>query len=120
MDRRRVGRSIPPIPLKRGDEEWLSETAPDVVCLQELKAPQDRFPEAAIREASYGVIWHGQKSFNGAAILARGIDPVEHRRVLPGDPEDLHSRYIEAQVGDVLVACLHLPNGNPAPRIQET
>ena len=94
---------------------WLAETRPDVACLQELKVPHEKFPEAAIREAGYGVIWHGQKSFNGVAILARGVDPVEMRRVLPGDPEDLHSRYIEGQTGGVLVGCLYLPNGNPAP-----
>src|ERR1700678_4180228 len=94
---------------------WLAESKPEVACLQELKAPQEKFPEAAIREAGYGVIWHGQKSFNGVAILARGADPVEMRRVLPGDPEDLHSRYIEGRVGLVLVGCLYLPNGNPAP-----
>jgi exodeoxyribonuclease-3 len=94
---------------------WLEEAAPDVVCLQELKAPQDKFPEAPIRAAGYGVIWHGQKSWNGVAILAKQSDPVEIRRVLPGDPEDLHSRYIEAKVGEIVVACLYLPNGNPAP-----
>ena len=94
---------------------WLDETKPTVACLQELKAPQEKFPEAAIREAGYGVIWHGQKSWNGVAILARGQDPVEKRRALPGDPDDLHSRYIEAQIDDVLVGCLYLPNGNPAP-----
>ena len=94
---------------------WLSETQPDVVCLQELKAPQDRFPETAIRDAGYGVIWHGQKSYNGVAILARGPDPVEAQRGLPGDPNDIHSRYIEAAIGDLVVACLYLPNGNPAP-----
>jgi exodeoxyribonuclease III len=94
---------------------WLAETKPDVVCLQELKIPHEKFPEAAIREVGYGVIWHGQKSFNGVALLARGADPVEVRRVLPGDPDDLHSRYIEGQVDGVLVGCLYLPNGNPAP-----
>jgi exodeoxyribonuclease-3 len=94
---------------------WLAETKPDIVCLQELKIPHDKFPEAAIREAGYGVIWHGQKSFNGVAILMRCADPVEVRRVLPGDPDDLHSRYIEAQALGVLVGCLYLPNGNPAP-----
>src|SRR3954470_15874626 len=78
--------------------EWLAETKPDVACLQELKAPDERFPEAAINDAGYGAIWHGQKSWNGVAILARGADPVETRRGLPGDPEDLHSRYIEACV----------------------
>lgn len=94
---------------------WLAESKPDVACLQELKAPQENFPEAAIREAGYGVIWHGQKSWNGVAILARGMDPAERRRLLPGDPDDVHSRYIEASVGDVLVGSLYLPNGNPAP-----
>src|SRR5260370_2507176 len=82
---------------------WLGETAPDVVCLQELKAPQEKFPEAAIRGAGYGVIWHGQKSWNGVAILSRGSDPVEIRRVLPGDPDDVHSRYIEATVKGLVV-----------------
>jgi exodeoxyribonuclease-3 len=94
---------------------WLAEFKPDVACLQELKTPQEKFPEAAVREAGYGVIWHGQKSWNGVAILARGRDPIERRRVLPGDPDDLHSRYIESLIGDVLVSCLYLPNGNPAP-----
>ena len=94
---------------------WLDESAPDVVCLQELKAPQEKFPELAIRAAGYGVIWHGQKSWNGVAILARGREPVEMRRALPGDLEDVHSRYIEAQVDQTIVGCLYLPNGNPAP-----
>ena len=94
---------------------WLGESKPDVACLQELKAPQENFPEADIRAAGYGVIWHGQKSWNGVAILARGREPVEHRRALPGDPEDLHSRYLEALVDGVLIGCLYLPNGNPAP-----
>jgi exodeoxyribonuclease III len=94
---------------------WLVEAKPDVVCLQELKAPQEKFPQAAIREAGYGAIWHGQKSWNGVAILARGLDPVESRRGLPGDPDDTHSRYIEASIDGVLVGCLYLPNGNPAP-----
>jgi exodeoxyribonuclease III len=94
---------------------WLSETQPDVVCLQELKAPQDKFPEKAIRDAGYGVIWHGEKSYNGVAILARGRDPVEAQRGLPGDPDDVHSRYIEATIGEFVVGCLYLPNGNPAP-----
>jgi len=94
---------------------WLGEFKPDVACLQELKAPQDKFPEAAIREAGYSPIWHGQKSWNGVAILARGREPVESRRGLPGDPEDTHSRYIEARIDDVVVGCIYLPNGNPAP-----
>jgi exodeoxyribonuclease III len=94
---------------------WLAETKPDVVCLQELKAPQEKFPQAPIGEAGYGAVWHGQKSWNGVAILARGCDPVERRRALPGDPEDVHSRYLEAEIRGVLVGCLYLPNGNPAP-----
>lgn len=94
---------------------WLHSTSPDVVCLQELKAPQDKFPEAVIREAGYGVIWHGQKSWNGVAILARGAEPQEVRRALPGDPDDIHSRYIEARVFGLVIGCIYLPNGNPAP-----
>jgi exodeoxyribonuclease-3 len=82
---------------------WLAEAAPDVVCLQELKAPQDKFPEAAIRAAGYGVVWHGQKSWNGVAILAKNSEPTEIRRVLPGDPDDVHSRYIEATIAGVVI-----------------
>ncbi len=94
---------------------WLSETAPDVVCLQELKAPQEKFPEEAVKEAGYHAIWHGQKSWNGVAILARNAPPKEIRRGLPGDEEDVHSRYIEAMVNGIVIGCLYLPNGNPAP-----
>jgi exodeoxyribonuclease-3 len=95
--------------------EWLEESAPDVVCLQELKAPDEKFPEAAIVKAGYGAIWQGQSRWNGVAILARGAEPVETRRGLPGDPEDAQSRYIEAAVGGVIVASLYTPNGNPRP-----
>ena len=94
---------------------WLEESQPDIVCLQELKAPQEKFPEQAIRDAGYAAIWHGQKSWNGVAILSRVGEPVEVRRVLPGDAEDVHSRYIEAAVQGIVVGCLYLPNGNPAP-----
>ena len=94
---------------------WLQETAPDVVCLQELKAPQEKFPEDAIRDAGYKAIWHGQKSWNGVAILSRNGEIEEICRELPGDPEDTHSRYIEASVNGIRVGCLYLPNGNPAP-----
>ena len=94
---------------------WLAEAKPDVVCLQELKAPQEKFPEAAIRDAGYGAIWQGQKSWNGVAILARGKEPIETRRGLPGDPGDTHSRYIEAAIDGTLIGCLYVPNGNPAP-----
>jgi exodeoxyribonuclease-3 len=95
--------------------EWLEETQPDVACLQELKAPQENFPEDAIRKAGYGAIWQGQSRWNGVAILARGCDPVETKRSLPGDPEDAQARYIEAAVNGVLIGCLYLPNGNPQP-----
>ena len=94
---------------------WLEESKPDVVCLQELKAVQDNFPGQAIEDAGYHAIWHGQKSWNGVAILSRGEKAEEVCRALPGDPEDLHSRYIEAMVGGLHIACLYLPNGNPAP-----
>jgi len=94
---------------------WLEQARPDVACLQELKAPQERFPEEVIRDAGYGAIWHGQKSWNGVAILQRGGQPAEARRGLPGDPDDVQSRYLESEIDGVLVACLYLPNGNPAP-----
>jgi exodeoxyribonuclease III len=94
---------------------WLEEAVPDVVCLQELKAPDDKFPRAALEKLGYGAIWHGQKSWNGVAILARGTQPLETRRGLPGEPDDGQSRYIEAAVQGMLIACLYAPNGNPAP-----
>jgi exodeoxyribonuclease-3 len=94
---------------------WLHESSPDVVCLQELKAPQEKFPKQAIADAGYQAIWHGQKSWNGVAILSKHGQPVETQRGLPGDPEDVHSRYIEATVNDLTIGCLYLPNGNPAP-----
>jgi exodeoxyribonuclease-3 len=94
---------------------WLEETKPDVVCLQELKAPQEKFPEQAIKDAGYNAIWQGQKSWNGVAILARGTEIKELRRGLPNNEDDEQSRYIEAVVNDVVIGCLYLPNGNPAP-----
>ncbi|HSR65711.1 MAG TPA: exodeoxyribonuclease III, partial [Xanthomonadaceae bacterium] len=94
---------------------WLAREQPDVACLQELKAPDEAFPIDAIRAAGYGATWHGQRSWNGVAILARGAEPVESRRGLPGDPDDTHSRYLEAAVHGVIVGCLYLPNGNPQP-----
>ncbi|SNS44449.1 Exodeoxyribonuclease III [Sphingomonas laterariae] len=95
--------------------EWLEETQPDVACLQELKTSDETFPEADIRAAGYGAIWHGQKGFNGVAILARGTDPVERRRGLPDDPDPAHSRYLEADVNGITIASIYLPNGNPVP-----
>lgn len=95
--------------------EWLEEAAPDIACLQELKADDAKFPEGAIRGAGYGVVWHGQKGFNGVAILARGVEPVARLRGLPDDPDPTHSRYIEAEVGDLVIGSIYLPNGNPQP-----
>jgi exodeoxyribonuclease-3 len=95
--------------------EWLEREQPDVACLQELKAADEAFPAMALSAAGYEAIWHGQKSWNGVAILARGAKPVEIRRGLPGGEEDSHSRYIEGTVHGVLIGCLYLPNGNPQP-----
>ena len=94
---------------------WLAESRPDIVCLQELKCENHAFPEGALREAGYNAVWTGQRTWNGVAILARGADPVETRRTLPGDPTDTQARYIEAAVNGIIVACLYLPNGNPQP-----
>ena len=95
--------------------EWLEREQPDVACLQELKAPDAKFPALAIEQAGYGAIWHGQVSWNGVAILAKGETPREIRRGLPGDPDDTHSRYLEAEVRGIAIGCLYLPNGNPQP-----
>ena len=95
--------------------EWLEKESPDIACLQELKALDTGFPIVPIRAAGYGAIWHGQRSWNGVAILAKGENPVEVQRGLPGDPGDTHSRYIEARVKGLIVGCLYLPNGNPQP-----
>ena len=94
---------------------WLERARPDVVCLQELKATNAGFPAGAIRGAGYEAVWQGQKTWNGVAILSRGLAPVVTRRALPGDVADTQSRYIEAAVGGVLIGCLYLPNGNPRP-----
>ena len=95
--------------------DWLGETSPDIVCLQELKSPDAKFPARSIEKAGYGAVWHGQPRWNGVALLARGCEPVETRRGLPDDPDPSHSRYIEAAVSGVLVGCLYAPNGNPVP-----
>ena len=95
--------------------EWLSETHPDIVCLQEIKTDDSRFPARAIEQAGYGAIWHGQRSHHGVAILARGETPHELRRGLAGDPGDTQSRYIEARAKGLVVASIYLPNGNPQP-----
>ena len=95
--------------------EWLRKERPDAVCLQELKAAQRDFPSSALEKAGYGAVWRGQKTWNGVAILARDADPIVTRNELPGDPDDTQSRYIEAAVNGVLIACLYAPNGNPQP-----
>jgi exodeoxyribonuclease-3 len=95
--------------------EWLDESRPDIVCLQELKASQADFPLQAIEAAGYGAVWAGQKSWNGVAILARDAQPVLTRTCLPGDAQDKQARYIEAAVAGVIVGSLYAPNGNPLP-----
>jgi exodeoxyribonuclease-3 len=97
---------------------WLKESAPDVACLQELKAEDQAFPEAAIRDAGYDAVWRGQRSWNGVAILAKGTAPVVTRFELPGDPNDTQSRYIEAAVRGILITSIYLPNGNPQPGLK--
>lgn len=94
---------------------WLADAAPDVVCLQELKATDRQFPATSLANAGYGAVWRGETSWNGVAILARGTEPVLTQAELPGDPDDKQARYIEAAVNGVLVACLYAPNGNPQP-----
>jgi exodeoxyribonuclease-3 len=95
--------------------DWLGKEKPDVVALQELKAPDDAFPVAALEQAGYGAIWQGQRAWNGVALLGRDTVPVESRRGLPGDSADTQSRYIEAAVHGIVVAGIYLPNGNPQP-----
>lgn len=95
--------------------EYLAEQKPDIVCLQELKSSDETFPAAEIAAAGYGAVWHGQKGFNGVAVLARDAQPTETMRGLAGEAEDEHSRYLEVQVRGLIVASIYLPNGNPQP-----
>jgi exodeoxyribonuclease III len=95
--------------------EWLEETQPDIACLQEIKTQDEGFPAGEFEKIGYGAIWHGQKSFNGVAILARNTQPTETQRGLPGDESDEQSRYLEAEVNNVRVVSIYLPNGNPLP-----
>jgi exodeoxyribonuclease-3 len=95
--------------------EWLEETRPAVACLQEIKTQDEGFPADEFAKIGYQSLWHGQKGFNGVAILADGAEPVEVMRGLPGGPEDEQSRYLEAYVFGLRVACIYLPNGNPQP-----
>lgn len=95
--------------------EWLQETRPTVACLQEIKTQDAGFPAEEFEKIGYQAIWHGQKSFNGVAILADGTEPIETQRGLPGDESDEQARYLEAEVNGVRIACIYLPNGNPQP-----
>ncbi|MFM5949120.1 MAG: exodeoxyribonuclease III, partial [Novosphingobium sp.] len=95
--------------------EWLAETRPAVACLQEIKTQDEGFPAKEFHQLGYHALWHGQKGFNGVAILADGMTPIEVQRGLPGEPEDDHARYLEAEVFGTRVACIYLPNGNPQP-----
>jgi len=95
--------------------EWLHEASPDVACLQELKTDDSKFPIQAIQDAGYGALWHGQRSYHGVAILAKGETPRELRRGLPEEPADKHTRYLEAEARGIVVASVYLPNGNPVP-----
>lgn len=94
---------------------WLNEEKPDIACLQELKAPQEKFPLKEIEEAGYHAVWKGQKSWNGVAILSKNEKPVIRTNILDGDDEDEQSRYLEAKIGELIIACIYLPNGNPYP-----
>lgn len=100
-------------------KEWLAETRPTVACLQEIKTQDEGFPASEFAELGYHAIWHGQKSFNGVAILADGIEPVETQRGLgvdgPKEGEGEQARYLEADVQGVRIVNLYLPNGNPHP-----
>src|SRR5262249_30980835 len=96
--------------------EWLRASAPEVVCLQELRVYDEEFPAREIADAGYGAIWQGQKPrYNGVAILARGTQPIEIRRGLPGDTGDAQARYLEAAIDGMVIGCLYAPNGNPQP-----
>jgi exodeoxyribonuclease III len=95
--------------------QWLKSAQPDIACLQELKCADAEFPETAIKKAGYRAVWHGQKTWNGVAILSRRAEPIVTRTVLPGDISDHQSRYLEAAIEGLLMGCIYLPNGNPQP-----
>lgn len=100
-------------------KEWLVETRPTIACLQEVKSQDENFPESEFEELGYQAIWHGQKSFNGVAILADGTAPIEAKRGLgingPKEGDGEQARYLEADVNGVRICNLYLPNGNPHP-----
>jgi len=95
--------------------EWLEETRPAVACLQEVKSQDEGFPAAEFEKIGYHAIWHGQKGFNGVAILTDCEAVADHTKGLPGDPEDEQARFIECTYRGVRVVNLYLPNGNPHP-----
>ena len=95
--------------------DWLRETGPDVVCLQEIKTDDTKFPALAFEAAGYGAVWHGQRAHHGVAILAKDEKPRETGRGLPGDANDVQARYVEVEVKGLVVASIYLPNGNPQP-----
>ncbi len=94
--------------------EWLEETKPDVACLQEIKCLDENFPRLEFEALGYQLAIHGQKGFNGVAIFSRH-EMQDIERGLPGDENDIQSRYLEATVKGVRICCLYLPNGNPVP-----
>ena len=100
-------------------KEWLEETRPNVACLQEIKTMDESFPADEFEAIGYKAIWHGQKGFNGVAILADGVKPKEIQRGLgiegPKEGEGEQARYLEADVNGVRICNLYLPNGNPHP-----
>ena len=95
--------------------QWLKVARPDIACLQELKCTDAEFPATAIKKAGYHAVWHGQRTWNGVAILARNAEPVVTLTALPGNTSDEQSRYIEAAIEGLLIGCIYLPNGNPQP-----
>jgi exodeoxyribonuclease-3 len=95
--------------------DWLRETEPDIVCLQEIKTDDSKFPALAFEAAGYGAVWHGQRAHHGVAILAKNEKPRETGRGLPGDSNDVQARYVEVEVKGLTVASIYLPNGNPQP-----
>ena len=95
--------------------DWLEQTKPDIVCLQEIKTDDAKCPTQAVAGAGYEALWHGQRAHHGVAILARSSDLTERRRGLPGDDDDRQARYLEASVGGIIIASIYLPNGNPQP-----